>query len=90
MLLQKKYEYANLVRTLEDSYKTLVSCYNKLLSCKKMIVKGLTIDEVIYNKKELDSATNLIWENMKEIEDRLLPRAKKEYNDVLIEIANLQ
>lgn len=89
ILLQKKNEYASLVENLQYVYNNLLTYYNKLLSMQKTLTNSFTINDNIYNKKELDNIINSTIDNINKIKDKLLPKAKEEYQNILMEISSL-
>lgn len=89
-LYYKKNEYANLIDGLNSVYDKLEDLYNNLNSVKKNSNKMLTIDEEIYDIKSFNNIIKSIEVSKEKIRNNLLPQARYQYNNILLEISKLQ
>ncbi len=78
-LYTKKNRYEKFINSLNENYASLELCYINLISCKKIICTSLNINNNIFQCTQLD----------KIIKNIILPKARNEYNNILLEISKL-
>ncbi|MGM9881855.1 MAG: hypothetical protein ACI31S_03315 [Bacilli bacterium] len=84
-IYQESIKYENLINNLKENYKKIDNCYMTLLSLNKKMEECLKINNVCFSKEKLDNTIKALKENMRIINDELLPVIKKEYSDLPIE-----
>lgn len=88
-MINQKYQYERLIKTLNDNYNNLNICYNNLIETKKKIINNFTINDNYYSKDNLDNIIKNIEEAKNKILNVLLPQARKQYNNILLEISKM-
>lgn len=88
-ITNQKYQYERLIKTLNENYNNLSTCYNNLIEIKKKITNNFTINDNYYSKDDLDNIIKNIEEAKNKILDVILPQAKKQYNNILLEISEM-
>lgn len=85
----QKREYENLIIKLKENIYLLNNYEKKLNNLNNIIDKTLLIDDICYDKKKIINIISNIHKN-KEQTNKLLISAKREYNNLLLEIGNME
>lgn len=88
-LYQKKYKYERLIKDLNVINTRLKKCYSDIIICKKNIYNNIRIEEDYYKNKEFEKIINGIEKNIDIINDVVIPEAREEYNNILLEISKI-
>lgn len=88
-LYNKKYQYDNLIKTLNINCGKLESLLNILKSTRNKINNSLVIDDKFFSKSELDLIISKIEKSIYEINNNFLPQARYQYNQILNELSEL-
>lgn len=88
-LVNRKYQYERFIRNLNDNYSRLESCYSNLLLCKKKINDNLKIEDNLFDYRSLNDIIKNIESKKDSIKNVILPQARYEYNNILIEISKM-
>lgn len=88
-LYQKKYQYERFIKNLNDILVNFNKCYINLITTKKIIENTLKIDDNYYEYKKFEKIIMDVSEDVNNIKNILLPKAKDEYNNILSQISKL-
>ena len=88
-LYQKKYQYERFIKNLNDILLKLNKCYAGLITSKNIIDKTLKIEDNYYDYKRFEKIIMDVSDDIDNIKNILLPKAKDEYNNILFEISKL-
>jgi protein subunit release factor A len=88
-LYQKKYQYERFIKNLNDILLKLNKCYVNLITAKKTIEKTLKIEDNYYDDKKFEKIIMDVSDHIDNVKNILLPKAKDEYNNILLEISKL-
>lgn len=88
-IISKKYKYERLIKDLNAVNTRLKTCYSNIIICKKNIYNNIRIEDDYYKNKEFEKIINDIEKNLDIINNVVIPAARDEYNNVLLEITKI-
>ena len=88
-LYQRKCQYERFIENLNDILLKLNKCHANLITSKETIDKTLRIEDNYYDYKKIEKMIMDVNNNIDNIKNMLLPKAKDEYNNILSQMSKL-